>query len=116
MKTIDWNAALDAVNSDQDLLLEVIEILQQEIPDLHQQLRRGVADNDETLLRQSAHKLKGSVRFLGPTDVHDIAEQIELTEHSDPRKVADAFAELTIAIDSLSRELSDYVTQSNRQP
>lgn len=109
MPTIDWNTALESVNSDQELLLEIIAILQQETPTLRSELQSAVADCNADETRKAAHKLKGSVRFLGPNEVHSLAEQIELMELEDFANVDKLCADLTVAIDNLSLELTAYV-------
>ena len=74
---IDWSAALEAVNEDQDLLLEVVQILADDLPNLRTEVREAMENQDADALRQAAHKMKGSVRFLGPSTVYDIAFQLE---------------------------------------
>ena len=109
MSTIDWNTALESVNSDQQLLLEIIAILQQETPTLQSELQDAVTDRNADETRKAAHKLKGSVRFLGPNDVHTLAEQIELMDLEDFGNVDKVCADLFAAIENLSRELTAYV-------
>jgi HPt (histidine-containing phosphotransfer) domain-containing protein len=109
MTIVDWNAALDAVNSDQELLLEVIAILQQELPALHSELQQAVASRDTEAQRRTAHKLKGSVRFLGTTKVHTIAEQLELMDSNEALKGDELCAELSMEIEKLTLELKAYV-------
>jgi len=113
MNPIDWNAALESVNSDRGLLLEVIAILQQEIPKLHAAMLQAVEDKNELGLRQTAHQLKGSVRFLGPNAVHSIAEQIEMADAKSMHRVGKRLTDLSAAIDRLALELKAFVNATD---
>ena len=74
---IDWSAALESVNGDQGLLLEVVQILADDLPNLRTEVREAIENQDVEALQQAAHKMKGSVRFLGPSTVYDISFQLE---------------------------------------
>ncbi|MFT5524580.1 MAG: two-component system sensor histidine kinase/response regulator, partial [Pirellulaceae bacterium] len=76
-KQIDWTTALDAVNGDQDLLKDVIRAYLDEGPMLLQQMRTSLAAQDALTLRRAAHTFKGSMRFFGIAEAHDIALKVE---------------------------------------
>ena len=74
---IDWNVAAQAVNHDQDLLKIVAKTLIEAGPDMIDNVKQCIADNDPARLRISAHALKGSVLFLGIDLVHKPALELE---------------------------------------
>lgn len=107
--TIDWSAALEAVNGDQGLLLEVVQILADDLPNLSAEVREAVENRDAEALRQAAHKLKGSVRFLGPSMVYDISFQLEQRGgNGDLDGVGQLQADLKKEIESMSVDLARF--------
>ena len=106
---IDWSAALESVNGDQGLLLEVVEILVDDLPNLNTEVREAIENQDADALRQAAHKLKGSVRFLGPSSVYDIAFQLEQQGvNGDLAGAGQLQAELVNELESMSNDLARY--------
>ncbi|MFV2067979.1 MAG: response regulator [Pirellulales bacterium] len=75
--SLDWNAALAAVDGDQELLRQVIEVLLEECPLLLSQVRQATEQNDAATLRRAAHTLKGSLRLFGPTSQAELAYELE---------------------------------------
>ncbi len=109
---IDWNVAMESVNADQQLLADVVGILQTELPQLNRELRSAVASGESTAIAEAAHKLKGSVRFLGPSVVYDSAERIELLEPMDLGVANQIVESLSQSSDELSKELADYIANA----
>lgn len=108
---IDWDAALESVNSDRTLLFEVVEILKNELPELHNELRNATEAGESDAIRNAAHKFKGSVRFLGPNTVHDLTESIELLEPMDLAVLNASLQKLANEVDLLTNELNQFVTK-----
>ncbi len=79
---LDWNEALRAVNDDQELLRQILAELLMEWPKLLAELNRAATADDAVSLRRAAHTLRGSLRFFGPTEAANLAEQIETLARS----------------------------------
>ena len=106
---IDWSEALESVNGDQGLLLEVVQILADDLPNLNTEVREAVENQDAEALKQAAHKMKGSVRFLGPSTVYDISFQLEQRgANGDLSGVSQLQSDLVKELDSLSDDLARF--------
>jgi two-component system sensor histidine kinase BarA len=106
---IDWSAALESVNGDQGLLLEVVQILADDLPNLREEVREAIENQDVEALRQAAHKMKGSVRFLGPSTVYDVAFQLEQRGmNGDLDGVSQLQSELVKELESMSGDLTRF--------
>ena len=106
---IDWSAALESVNGDRGLLLEVVQILVDDLPNLRAEMRAAIENQDAGAMRQAAHKMKGSVRFLGPSAVYDIAFQLEQRgTNGDLDGVDELESELVKELESMSAELTRF--------
>ncbi len=106
---IDWSAALESVNEDQGLLLEVVQILADDLPNLRTEVREAIENQDADALRQAAHKMKGSVRFLGPSAVYDISFQLEqLGMNGELDGVSELQSELVKELASMSGDLTRF--------
>ena len=106
---INWSAALESVNGDQGLLLEVVQILADDLPNLRTEVREAIENQDVEALRQAAHKMKGSVRFLGPSTVYDVAFQLEQQGmNGDLDGVSALQSELVKELESMSGDLTRF--------
>jgi PAS domain S-box-containing protein len=74
---LDWDAALESVDGDRDLLGIVVEACLEECPSFSEQLEEAVKDGDAVRVHRLAHTIKGSVRLFGETSVHQLAKSIE---------------------------------------
>ncbi len=75
--TLDWNAALESVGDDQELLRDVSAAIIQEVPGCLEQVEQAVRESDAALLRRAAHTIKGSLALFGPTLTGELAERLE---------------------------------------
>ncbi len=73
----DRDAALARVGGDQSLLDELVAIFIKEYPPLAATLIQSLARNDLPSLRQPAHTLKGSLKYLEAPAAAALAQQIE---------------------------------------
>ena len=106
---VDWSAALNMVNGDRELLTEVIQVLVQDLPRLQSGVNTSIAEQDGEALRRSAHSLKGSVRFLGDTEVFEHAQRLEqMGAKSEWTHVKDTHEALRLGLEKMVRELEDY--------
>ena len=64
---VDWNAALEAVDGEQELLHTLVQAVVDEMPKMITAVRRAVDGRDPDGLGTAAHTLKGSLRYFAST-------------------------------------------------
>jgi HPt (histidine-containing phosphotransfer) domain-containing protein len=74
---LDWNAALDRVGGDVDLLKDIARIFIDDCPRALAELRDACARGDCTLAERAAHGLKGAAANFGATRVVDASLHLE---------------------------------------
>jgi HPt (histidine-containing phosphotransfer) domain-containing protein len=79
MATADWNqaAALERVDGDMALLIELVEIFFDDYPNHLSCLMQSLAQGDFSAVRKEAHTLKGSLGYLGACEGEQLAREIE---------------------------------------
>jgi HPt (histidine-containing phosphotransfer) domain-containing protein len=75
--SINWSAALDAVDNDEELLEEVVTVFLDEAPETMAKLLRSIEQADPSVLRLSAHTVLGSLRIFECPTASEYARQIE---------------------------------------
>ena len=74
---IDLDALRRNTSGDRDLVSELIEVFQQELPKIQSVILASRVSGDGNAISRSAHKLKGSLLVLGARCA-SIAERLEL--------------------------------------
>jgi CheY-like chemotaxis protein/HPt (histidine-containing phosphotransfer) domain-containing protein len=74
---VDWQKALGVVQADQGLLRDVVQLFLQEAPQWLGAVRSSIGEGDMKVLQQTAHTIKGSLRFLGTQNAVDMAYELE---------------------------------------
>jgi len=88
---IDWEAALESVQGDEELLRRVLDAIVEESPACMAQLEQALKEADPGQMQRSAHTIKGNLSLFGETRARDLAGQIEELGH---RGVSDGAAQL----------------------
>jgi CheY-like chemotaxis protein len=110
--SVDWEAALDAVDGDRELLVSLAALAIEEFPRLMDGIREAVSAGDAPALRFAAHKLKGQLRFFVRTQIADHAYALERQGHDgDLDGVPDSLATLEDAMTRLLADLSAFVAR-----
>lgn len=90
---VNWTAALEATDGDEELLLEIVKVFIGEAPAAMSEIRQAIDQRDGLLLRRSAHTLKGSLRIFECSAAGERAWQIEQigrkAEPPDPQPLTD---------------------------
>ncbi len=73
----DASLALERVDDDKELLLEIAGLFLEDVPRMLQELRRASADLDTKAIEHSAHSIKGSVGNVGGLAAHEAALRLE---------------------------------------
>jgi two-component system, sensor histidine kinase and response regulator len=74
---IDWQQALDALDGNRPLLIELIDIFGEECPKLEAEISSAIEGNDVARLRRAAHTMKGSLLHLAAGRAVAVAERME---------------------------------------
>ncbi len=74
---VDIAAALQSVDGDQDLLVDLFEAFQQDYPKQLTELQDAIGAGDAERIAQVAHSLKGAVGYFGAQTVHALAYRLE---------------------------------------
>jgi len=96
---IDISAALQNVEGDQDLLVDLFEAFRQDYPKQLEELQDAIGAGDAERIAQVAHSLKGAVGYFGAQTVNALAYRLETMGHQ-----ADLEGALAI-LQQLEREL-----------
>ena len=75
---VDWNVAKTRLGSSHAVLSEFVELVKAQAPVLIADLHRAIETRDVTLLRRSAHTLRGSVSYFGAEPLAQAALALEV--------------------------------------
>ena len=105
----DINAALDRVEGDHELLLELIELFFEQSPTLMREIEDAISSGDNTALSNSAHSLKGSAGNFAAQAAYDASFAIEnLARDENLDTVQEKFAALEREVLTLTSALAAY--------
>lgn len=76
-KIFDIDAALMFVGDDKTLLGEIIGMFFDDLPDMLQELKKGLTDQDSGTVERIAHSLKGELKTIGAVYSSRIAAELE---------------------------------------
>ncbi len=74
---VDWDAALEVVGGDRELLGEILEAILEECPQQFESLEQAIAEQDSGTARRAAHTILGNMRAISATDAMDKAGIVE---------------------------------------
>jgi two-component system, sensor histidine kinase and response regulator len=99
--------ALERVGGDLELLQEIAQLFLEHSPELVDEMRAALANNDAKGLERAAHSLKGSVSNFGAEATHHAAMQLEsIARRCDLPAAAEAFQKLERELNLLRPELA----------
>jgi two-component system, sensor histidine kinase and response regulator len=78
----DLEAALQSVDGDRELLVEMAELFLQDSDRLLEEIRQAIQAGSASGLHHSAHTLKGSVANFAADEARDTAFQLEMMGRS----------------------------------
>ncbi|MEJ7591337.1 MAG: response regulator [Planctomycetaceae bacterium] len=74
---IDWSHALDVCDGDRELLMQLMQVFIEEVPELMSSLDLAITANDCVTARQTVHSILGSLRLFGMTPPVDLIQKIQ---------------------------------------
>jgi len=107
---VDISAALQSVEGDQNLLVDLFEVFQQDYPKQLAEIRDAIGVGDAERVAQVAHSLKGAVGYFGAQTVYTLAYRLETMGHQTELEGASS------VLQHLERELkrlSAFVAETN---
>jgi PAS domain S-box-containing protein len=105
----DFDAALDHVEGDRELLDEVVRIFSDECPRKMEEIRNSIRAADPLLLERAAHSLKGAASNLCAAGVMHFAEDLEQSARAkDVSRAGTQFQSLEAAVKKLLNELEAF--------
>lgn len=108
LAVIDWDAALENVAGDKELLAAVRDAALSEIPDLMKQLDQAIIGQDASLAHRMAHTIKGSARVVaGLRTMHHAKVMEELSLNNDFSASRQRYPKLAAAVTELVRHLEE---------
>jgi len=110
---VNWQAALDTVLDDRDLLKTVIDAVLVECPAVLDQLEQAVAAGNPAVVRRAAHTIKGSLRTFEASQAADLAARVEEAgRDGNLAGAASLLPELKTELTAVLQELAAYSVES----
>jgi signal transduction histidine kinase/CheY-like chemotaxis protein/HPt (histidine-containing phosphotransfer) domain-containing protein len=110
----DRAAALERLGGDESLLNELIDLFFNDYPALAARLTEALARGDLASLREPAHTLKGSLKYLGLPTTAGLAQQIELaSEAKDDTAIVPLLDRLMAEVDILRPMMCPALSETN---
>jgi HPt (histidine-containing phosphotransfer) domain-containing protein len=78
MHTCDWNAAVEALDGEEEFLREIASLFIEDSPQWMREIRESIEQRDAHRLQSAAHRLKGSLLAFRATAATESAEQLEV--------------------------------------
>jgi len=112
---VDFEAALDTAGGDYRLLRTLVDLFVEEVPQMLTSLRQAVELRDPRQLQESAHQLKGVVRYLHVDEAYEYTYLIEAIAESGPHwpMVEDLLDRLTLTLEPALQTLAEYAEHSD---
>jgi HPt (histidine-containing phosphotransfer) domain-containing protein len=103
----DRATALHRLEGDESLLQELIAISLEEYPTLCDRLRQGLASDDFSAVRETAHGLKGSLAYVGFVEAANLALALEKACHmEDAARAGELASALMIEIEAVQQMMA----------
>lgn len=107
---VDWDAALEHVGGNHEVLLVALDAMLQECPGRLSDTERAVHEDDAKLLQRSAHTLAGNLRILGSTAAGSTALRLEtLGREGTCAGAAEELPRLRADTAAILEEVKDYL-------
>ena len=108
---IDWDAALEYMAGNEDLLHAVVDATLEEMPKLRSQLSEAIDGQDASETQRIAHTIKGSAAAIAAFQTQAVALTIEEAAiKKDLSSAAQRLPDLSNAIDRLIQNCKEFAT------
>jgi signal transduction histidine kinase/CheY-like chemotaxis protein/HPt (histidine-containing phosphotransfer) domain-containing protein len=112
--SVCWAGAMQGVAGNRQQLISVVEAALEEFPRLTSALGEALAKGDATVVRHTAHTLKGSLHYFGKTAAFDDAARLEqLAKDGDIVEAGSVWSALREEIPRVLQSLRSYLEESS---
>jgi len=102
---LDKKQALEQAGGNEMLARELLTMLLQDLPVLHEQLYQGIKSRDQQAMWDPSHKLYGATAYCGVPALREAAKAMEnCIRQQDEARLDSCFACLSTEIDRLLEE------------
>ena len=109
---VDWDAALDVMGGDRELLGEILEAITEECPQQFGSLLPAISQRDSTTARRAAHTILGNMRAISANEAMDKASVVErLAKNSEFEALAQPVEELRQATDAVYQAINQFLAK-----
>lgn len=109
MSSINLDYLINITGGDNAIMAEMIELLLEETPKHLQNIREYLDNEQWTKLGAEAHKIKPMLMYVGLTDLHDAAQELEA--HGKNAQNLDAVPNLINTIETGFSNVQDELQQ-----
>ncbi|MEK6233936.1 MAG: Hpt domain-containing protein, partial [Planctomycetales bacterium] len=102
---VHWPTALETTQGDESLLKEIAAVAVNEMPELLDEMRLAMEENDADGLRRSAHTLKSDLRIFGAAAAEHLAFHIENTARDGKTHVGETVGQLAAQLKGVQEDL-----------
>ena len=107
-KVFDESDALERLGDDRELLMEIIQVFVEEIPEQILQLKAAFEESDKDKLKRMGHTIKGSAGNLGAIGIQRVALEIENSgDNNDFEKSSNLIEKLESEISNFQKVLQN---------
>ena len=109
--SVDWDAALEVVGGDRELLGEILEAIVEECPQQFASLEKSISEKDSATARRAAHTILGNMRAISAEEAMDKAGVVEaLAKDSKFDEIAEPVEALRESTESVYRAIQQFRT------
>jgi len=99
---IDIDEALERVENDADLLIELVEVFLDDCPSKMEALKEATKNSDYSKIKDLAHSLKGAAGNISAKNIREIVIKIEnFAKDGNGAPINDCIVELEAKLDEL---------------
>ncbi|MEL6630834.1 MAG: Hpt domain-containing protein [Bacteroidota bacterium] len=114
---LDFTHLLQLTGEDSEFIIEVLEIIESESPDVLADMQSQLHSKSYKKLSATAHKYKSSINILGSQELDSLVKSIELGAKQSPnhQHLTKLLEDFEFACQSLMRQISQQLTHLRSQ-
>lgn len=103
----DRKTALEQMGGDEELMVELVEVFLEDLPERLQEIEAALAAGDAETLSRAAHTLKGSVGNFAAHAAYETAFELETLAKQGTEGADQVYAKLGAQIELLKKALGE---------
>ncbi len=106
---VDMVELMEVMDDDTELLQECFDDFLEEADEMLAQIKKSIDDGDSEALDESAHKLKGTLKYLAAGPASDEAYKLEkMGKNDNMASAGEVFEQLVVECASLKEFMKNY--------